>query len=154
MIIGMGIIFILIGVIIGGFLIRLIVIAFRSKHWPFVIGTITQGKTKKVVVRSVGEHNGGHGSIQVDYCYTYEVNGTQYQSKRVTLSDNMVKTGKSLKKTLLKFAEGSQVKVYYNPEDHQYSVLKPGTTFYNFGPLITPFGFIAIGIWLIYFMEK
>ncbi len=154
MIIGMGIIFIMVGIIVWGFLMRLVVIAYRSKQWPFVLGTITQGKTKEIVVRSVGEHNGGHGSIQVDYCYTYVVNGIQYQSKRVTLSDNMVKTGGSLKKILQKYAEGNQVKVFYDPEEHQYSVLKPGPTFYNFGPLITPSGFVAIGVWLVFFLEN
>lgn len=147
----MGFIFIAVGGIFGTFLIVQLMKAIQSRQWPYAWGKIQKASTRYVIVKSAAERVGGHKSTQVDYTYTYEVNGQPYTSQRVTFSDKIVKTAGTLEKLLQEFGNGQQVKVYYKPDDPSFSVLKPGPTVYNFTPFITAVLFIGAGIWLAFF---
>lgn len=147
----MGFAFIAVGAIISAFLVSKLFKAIQSHQWPYAWGQIDNASTRDVVVQSPGERVGGHKSTQVDYTYTYEVNDQKYSGQRVTFSDQMVKTAGSLDKLLRDYSDGQQVKVYYNPADPAFSVLKPGPTVYNFTPFITAFLFLGVGIWLAFF---
>ena len=147
-----GSVFILVGVGVGIILFAKLFRAIRSKTWPTAEGKLESSDLRTVVYIGASENGGGWDSakaIVTDFRYTDTVDGKTYTGKRVTFSDFANKTGFSLKKLQETYRGQSNIRVHYNPNDPEQSVLIPGAAIYNFTPLITAFLFIAAGTFML-----
>ena len=149
-----GVIFFVVGSGIFIYFGRNLQIALNSIQWPYTTGTILKAELKKVTYKGSSQNRGGHTSTQTDYQYSYKIQGTEYTSSRVTMSDKVVKTTGSLSKILKSIKEGQNVKVYYNPKDPSFSVLQRGPDIYAFTILITPSLMMSLGIALLFFRDE
>lgn len=59
--------------------------------------------------------------------YTYDVNNNTFISKRVFYGDSLYRmTSLNLKDTMKKYPKDKEIKVHYNPNKPNHSVLEPG----------------------------
>lgn len=96
---------------------------WRSKRWP-----TTKGKIISAEIRQENEErNDERGYYTAHVKYKYTVDGVEYVSNRICsrtpLPFDMY--GESYENASL-YRAGKTVLVYYNPEDPEQSVLKPG----------------------------
>lgn len=61
--------------------------------------------------------------------YAYAVDGIEYSGGSIETLDGSTSSRSSVKKTLRKYAVGTKVPVYYDPEFPNTAVLEPGTSF-------------------------
>ena len=145
-----GTFFILVGASTGAFFCYRIVQAARSKRWPSVIGELESSDLREAVYR--GRQFGGGpdeaAAWVVDFTYRYNVSGEPYRGTRVTYSDGVNKTMRSLRKLQARYEGKSQIQVFYNPQSPDQSLLVPGLSLFNFTPLITSALFILAGIFI------
>ena len=111
----------------------------NSQDWPKIDGTVTSSK----VVHSSGAHRSNHYQAGIEY--SYSVGGKEYSG------DNMVigPTGTLpwlAKREVDQYPVGSRVQVYYNPEDHSETVLKPGLTKSINGTIVVGVVLVVAGI--------
>ena len=149
-----GSLFVLIGVGITAFILSRIRKAMQSRHWPRTAGKLEHADLEAVNVDLLtrSRFSGAHDSFQTlkfDFAYTYQVNSKTYRGKRVTFADSTVRTRKMMERILDNYRHQRHVIVHYNPRNPADSVLIPGASFANFGPLITSMLFIAFGIYII-----
>ena len=146
----LGICFILVGASTGTFFTYRIFQAAQSNRWPFVIGELDSADLKEAVYR--GRQFGGGpdeaAAWVVNFRYQYTVADQKYQGTRVTYSDSINKTMRALRKLQDRYQGKSQIRVYYNPKNHNQSLLVPGLSLFNFTPLITSALFIAAGVFI------
>ena len=146
----MGVVFMLVGILTTGIMLRMLVLAIRSRRWPSVMGRLQRVglKTMEYIGR---ESDGGVDSARmaaVDFAYEYEVEGRRFQGRRVTFSDHVSKTPHNLERVLEEFRQASHVRVFYDPKHPQRSVLLPGPTFANYTMLLTTSAFFLVGFYL------
>lgn len=146
-----GAAFIAMGVLVAFILLRKVSRAMQSKRWPGVMGEILSAGTKRVEFSGVQERGGRDSAAAavVDFRYRYVVDGEAYEGTRVTFSDFVNKTSGSLEKLQAQFARAGAVTVYYNPADPADGVLVPGTSVYNFTPLVTALLFVGAGCYVM-----
>lgn len=112
-----------------------------SRDWPSVAGTVLRSKIEKT--RSTTGTGAGKRTV-TKYSpyvqYTYRVDGRSYRSSRIAYGQ----LEKPASRTVDRYAEGKRVKVYYNPEKPERSVLEPGTD------SIRNIVFMAIGAGLVF----
>ena len=118
-----------------------IVDAARSQSFPFVLGSITRSQ----IVRS----GGGDGS-HVEVEYEYFVGRDRYENDAVRFGMNMTGLGR-LQKVVDRYPEGSEVPVYYDPDDPSHAALEQGLVPSDlFMPIfLTPFNMVMIGGWYL-----
>ncbi|HHH36808.1 MAG TPA: DUF3592 domain-containing protein [Gammaproteobacteria bacterium] len=149
-IIALAVVFLLVGTMTALFFLSRARQAVASRFWPVTRGTLISNDARLVV------YEGGNSdstmtrvsALMVDFRYTYDVKGKRYEGSRVTFSDHVNKFEKSIRKLQKQYQGSDSIKVYYNPEKPEESVLVPGASIYNFTPLITSALFIAVGIFL------
>ena len=146
----LGSCFVLVGVLTGAFFCYRIYLAGSSQRWPFVLGDLESADLREAVYRGreVGGGADQASAWRVDFKYSYTVADTKYQGTRVTFSDSVNKTMRSLRALQNHYRGRSQVKVYYNPKNPAQSLLLPGLSVFNFTPLITSALFIAAGVFI------
>jgi len=147
-----GGVFVLLGMAVSYVFLSKALKAIKTNQWPSVYGELKSTELKNVVFVGVREGATRDGSVTtlVNFEYSYEVDGKNYDGKRVTMSDFVHKTGGCLSKLQERYkGQESLVKVYYNPLKPSDSVLIPGAGIYNFTPLITTFGFIGAGVYMM-----
>ena len=142
-------IFIIVGALILGFLSYIAIRAFKSKYWTLCNGTILESGTKLHVSGGAGTNERGWSSLHIKMEYEYIVEDVKYISKRVTFSDMVNKPYSSLDNLLNEYIENDHIQMYYNPTNHKDSVLVPGLSIWNFTPMITGFGFVGVGVFML-----
>lgn len=97
-----------------GFFSWRIWLARQASHWPHAMGTVT---ASEVTYQSVSTGDKSETNYTVSVNYEYSVAGTKYSSKRVTYFgvDMKHRTRDTADKQRAKYAEGSMIKVLYNP---------------------------------------
>ncbi|MEL7477146.1 MAG: DUF3592 domain-containing protein [Cyanobacteria bacterium J06555_12] len=142
--------FILVGVSTGAFFCYRITQAAISNRWPFVIGELESSDLREAVYRGrqVDGSADQASAWVVNFSYSYAVADKKYQGSRVTFSDGINKTMRSLRKLQEKYQGNSRIQVYYDPKNHNQSVLVPGLSLFNFTPLITSALFILAGVFV------
>lgn len=95
--------------------------ARESPLWPTVPG--------KVIESKVGIHQDDDGTTySADVLYNYSVKGTEIHSERVWFGDNYSSSNRDqFVQIVNRYPVGSEVKVYYKPNDAFISALEPGT---------------------------
>jgi hypothetical protein len=140
--------------IVGGYLAKiyitddLIAEAESSKDWPSVQGKITESK-----IETSRKDKKTYYSLSITY--EYEVNGKKYQSNDINIVDPSSSTSKaSIKKTINKYPLHSIVKVYYDPDFPETTVLETGSDLLVWFLLRLPYLFMAIGVLLAFSVIK
>lgn len=141
--------FVLVGVGILALLTYFAVRAVKSASWPSTAGVLLKKGTREHISRDIQTDRVGWSSIHADVEYSYEVNGVEYISKRATFSDMVVKPMSALNALLEEYLASDRVTVYYNPQNPKDSVLLPGARIWNFTPMVTGFGFLGVGVFLL-----
>jgi hypothetical protein len=150
LIVVIGSCFVLVGVLTGAFFCYRIFQGTTSIRWPFAIGELESTDLKEVIYR--GRDAGGGpdeaSAWVVNFKYSYTVADRKYYGSRVTYSDGINKTMRALHKLQDKYHGKSQIQVHYNPKSPNQSALVPGTSVFNFTPLITSSLFILTGVFI------
>ena len=122
--------------------------AEASKDWPSVEGIITHSELTK------SSDNDGNDMYSANVQYDYVVDGHTFNSSNIQTVDGSTSMKSSVKKTLKKYATGTKVTVYYDPEFPNSAVLEPGTGFL-FGLLLKlPLLFCALSVLMVFSLFK
>ncbi|WP_026809545.1 DUF3592 domain-containing protein [Arenibacter latericius] len=145
------IITLLIGLALSLFGIVVKVLDHRAKRWHHTVGTISKAQ----LVEKISKDSDGNQKIKetVDLEYNYQVPGEE----QTLVGDNLFpymgtsgSNGVDRNKLLEKLKEGTQVKVYYNPNKPSQSSLTVGANYsinYPFSLGLAFLGF-ALVIWI------
>lgn len=95
--------------------------ALISLSWPSVNGQVTNS-TVTVDMSSK------HADYMVNVYYKYAVNGRQFKGRRLSFMQSEVRFRREGLDLIAPYPSGAHPKVYYDPSDHGFSVLKPGLT--------------------------
>jgi len=139
-----GSLFVLVGLLSAAFFFYRIYQAAASLTWPTVAGELVSADIKE---RIFHDRDGNRSSMVLDFKYSYSVENNQINGTRITYTDGINKSLRAMKKLKKRFEGKTRVKVYYNPEDPQQSVLIPGVGLFNFTPLITSSLFVIAGLY-------
>lgn len=105
------------------FLIRYIFLTRRrsreSNSWPSVAGKILESKTEEF-------RRKGASNFVPWIEYEYNVQGTDYKSRRIGLVSITGSNKSAADEIVSKYPESSEVNVYYDPNKHSYSILEKG----------------------------
>lgn len=128
----------LFAVLCGGFFllvllglgIYLIIFSIRSKkktedsqNWPSTTGTVTLAEARKSITRD------SDGDERVSYYphveFTYQIGDQTYNGKRISFGGVVGKNNQAaVQQSLASYTPGSQVTVFYNPQDTSEAVLE------------------------------
>ena len=111
-----GFIFLLFNVIFLGVIFTAQKDAAAVTKWPTTTGTVLMS-----TLESRRTNNGRHAQYPV-VLYSYQVGGRSYEGNRIAPGPEVGGTGAP--KRLAKYGTGTQVTVYYNPNDPSDAVLE------------------------------
>ena len=118
--------------------------AEASKEWPSVEGVITHSDLIK------SRDSDGNDMYSANVQYEYSVENKKYSDSGIRVSDAKTSVKSNVKKTLRKYAVGTTVTVYYDPEFPNTAVLEPGTGFL-FGMLLKlPLLFCIVSVLMVF----
>lgn len=120
--------------------------AFKAENWA---------TTEGMIVRSEIHRAGGKATIYLPFIqYSYRVGKKDYSSDKVTFS-HFASGKETADEIVAKYPEGSQVEVYYSPENPEQSVLDNKVPYYgNIGGIIIGLVFSVSGLVLIFFSVR
>lgn len=95
--------------------------AQASKEWPTTQGEITFSELNRT------RNSDGKDMYSASVQYDYKVGGKTYNCSGIRTLDGSTSSKSSVKKTLKKYAKGTHVTVYYDPDFPNTAVLEPGT---------------------------
>ncbi len=117
--------------------------AEASEEWPTVEGVITYSGLNK------SRNPDGNDMYSADVQYEYSVDGQKYSGGNIETMDGSTSSRSSVKKTVRKYAVGTKVAVYYDPEFPNTAVLEPGISFL-FGLLLKlPIVFCVLSVLMV-----
>ncbi len=122
--------------------------AKESEHWPMVEGTITVSELNKT------RNNDGNDMYSAHVHYSYSVDGKAFSSSGITAVDGSTSIKSSVKSILRKYAKGTKVSVYYDPEFPETTVLEPGTGFWMALLLRLPLLFCVASVLMVVSLFK
>ncbi len=147
--------FLLIGLGIAIFGFVTLLKAKESPSWPTAEGVITSSELKSWL------DDEGDRLYRAEIFYEYMVGGNQLTGNNVKFGKVSTSQPSDAEKILQKYPEGVPVKVFYNPDDFEVSVLEPGvhgTTWFMliFGTVFGAFGlgFLLIGVFAFKAKQK
>lgn len=93
-----------------------------SRDWPTTQGVIIESHIFSTLETST--KFGGRDQVhEVRVLYSYAANGTHYSSNRLRIHPNRYRTEGTAKRELAQYPARKKVKVYYDPEKPERSVL-------------------------------
>jgi hypothetical protein len=122
--------------------------AAETKEWPTVDGTIIRSELRK------SRNSEGNNMYSADVSYKYQVNGFDFTETGISSVSSRTSMKSSVKKTLKKYAVGTKVKVFYDPEFPNTSVLETGTGFLLGLLLKLPLFFCVVSVLMVFGMLK
>lgn len=131
-------IFVAVGFVITVFGFRSVIRARESESWPSVPGVIT---SSSVEYRS---SSGNSSTYEADIAYEYEVEGISYYGNRVAYGDYSSSARSHAQSIVSKYPEGTDVDVYYMPDEHDECLLEPGMKLQSWFMLV--FGIVFMGV--------
>ncbi|PKQ69025.1 hypothetical protein BZG01_01590 [Labilibaculum manganireducens] len=122
--------------------------ANASKSWPAVEGKVTLAD----ISTSISDGTKMYASNIV---YKYVVEDKEYSGTRISTVDGSSSSASGAKKDIQKYAEGSSVTVYYDPELPDAALLEPGPNFFTYLITYGPLLFCLIGFLMLWqFVKK
>jgi hypothetical protein len=133
--------FILMGAIPFGFGIRGIVLASASTDWPHTAGR---------VVSSTLEHDDEQAAYP-RIIYEFDLNGTRFQGDRVHFGGYRSRDDPYALRLVKQYPEGTEVTVYYMPDNPESSLLEPGIRWHAWlmpgvGAVFLIIGFVLLAV--------
>jgi hypothetical protein len=131
--------------------------AWASRDWPTATGTV---EAVNVVRDRSANSNTSRPYYYYAVTYEYEVAGQSYTGDRYSLgggstaSQNYESRREARNAGEEAYPEGSEVAVYYDPENPGSTVLKLGANFGNYVPLVMGLLFTPSGIWFLMLMLR
>lgn len=113
--------------------------ANASEKWPVSVGTITYAGV------STSKSSEGTTMYAANVSYKYDVDGKTYSGSQIGMMDGSTSMASSVKKQIKKYAKGSNVDVYYDPELPSSAVLEPGQSFWISLMVYIPLSFCLVG---------
>jgi len=131
--------------------------AYTSQGWP-----TAQGDVEAVNLNRDRVTDSRPPAYNYTYtvAYSYEVDGTRYQSDRYSLGSGSIASRiyreqqNAIAAAKETYSIGQSVDVYYNPSSPADAVLKPGANIGTFVPLIFGFVLSSSGIWLLMLAQR
>jgi len=124
------IIFLAIGIVMTVISIRQYLLALETYDWPFVTGKITEAKIKRYVTTDNPEGDISRQTYEASYIpkiiYNYQVNGQEYTNNKIQYTSHSKDTKQEAKAVLDMFPDKNSVRIYYDPEKPEKSVLLQG----------------------------
>ena len=114
--------------------------AKASEHWPSVAGAIV---SSEVVTK-----RGDDGTMYAaDVVYDYTVDGRDYKCSTLSFGGDYSSSSSShAYEVTNKYPVGSEVRVFYAPEEPSTAVLEPGATWMSYLALGIGLVFLAVGL--------
>lgn len=119
--------------------------AKATESWPSVQGVITQAEISQT-------ESDGTAMYALNIIYEFWVNQQAYSGSRISLTSENSRTSnfRSIKKDMEKYAVGTAVPVYYDPELPYNAVLQPGADFWTYIIKYLPLLFALFGSLLLF----
>ncbi len=137
-------IFLVVGVLLGGFLLWQLIKGMKAKNWPTAQGKVVSSRVTTNISRdSDGDRSTTYGA---EINYRYEVDGYEYSGDRRSFADYSSSNRRRAEKIIARFAPGAEVDVYYRPDDPEKSVLEPGINLVSVLFLLLPAIFLVVGL--------
>lgn len=136
-------IFLIIGVILGGFLLWQVLKGLKAKNWPTVPGRVLASRVTTSVSYDDGHRSTTYGA---EVSYHFEVDGLEYTGDRRSFADYSSSSIRRAEKIVAKYMPGTEVTVYYRPDEPEESVLEPGTNMVMVLFLLLPAIFLVVGV--------
>ena len=106
-----------------GFLLSKIPAMITSLSWPSTEGVII---SRRILAKRIKEYDEDYYTIINGFIrYEYQVDGITFSS----LTVNVIDTHSYPYETALRYPEGKEVQVFYDPQDPARAVLEPGWVF-------------------------
>ena len=99
--------------------------AGRSADWPAVRGVITSSTIRRLPSGGKGRSRSSNYKARIEYEYT--VDGVALSGDRVSFEDASRNSGGQARAIAGRYPVGTEVAVYYDPDDPATAVLQPGT---------------------------
>jgi len=113
--------------------------AAASIDWPTADGRITRSELERFRER-------GQTMYSADVAYEYALDGKTFGGNRVWFGDDARSSDPTAwRRAVERYPVGSGVKVHYDPDDPQESVLEPGLTWAGSVIYFLGLGFLALG---------
>ena len=117
--------------------------SIASDNWPQTQGTII---TSDIETHKTHTKHGYSYTYGPEIVYTYSVNGQSYTANKVSYSTGSSSDVSYAQKIVNTYPVGTQIPVFYNPENPTEAVLEPGSNTMTYFPIIFGIVFIAVGI--------
>jgi hypothetical protein len=119
----------------------------RARRWPVVQGTILSSKVASRWITD-NSHDGSSGRyFQAHVVYEYSVTGQRYQGNRHGRSSTWLGSETSAKKIAARFAKGSAISVYCDPENPKRSMIWPHVGFVSWMAPLTALALSMVALW-------
>ncbi|SIQ18143.1 DUF3592 domain-containing protein [Aquipseudomonas alcaligenes] len=92
-----------------------------SREWPTTEGVITASRIDRQLADSA-YRSGYEYEVRVEY--SYQVDGVRYQGNRLRIQPAEYSSASSARRELMQYPVGGKVRVYYNPQQPERSLLK------------------------------
>ncbi|WP_455218809.1 DUF3592 domain-containing protein [Kaarinaea lacus] len=129
--------FVITGILVSLWGLRVIVVARKTLQWPFVAGIIEESKVSS-------KSTEGYDLLPyIKYSYSVE---QQTFRQLMKFSGDVTPTQEFAKSYIDKYPVGTSVQVYYNPADPERSTLEPGPGKGDWLILAIGTGMVVIGL--------
>lgn len=98
--------------------------AWESENWPHVQGKISESEVRSHTSRNSNGRTSTSYSVELKYTYT--VDDEEYIGDRLRFGEMNSNKRRDANAKAKTFAAGKKIKVFYDPEEPQESVLEPG----------------------------
>ena len=137
-------IFLIVGVVLGGFLLWQLIKGMKAKNWPTAQGRVVDSRVStSYSYDDDGDRSTTYGA---EISYRYDIDGSEYSGHRRTFSDFSSSNRRRAEKIVAQYMPGTDVPVYYRPDDPEESVLEPGINVVSVLFLLLPGIFVVIGV--------
>lgn len=102
--------------------------SLKTAKWPSTDGKIL---TSKIALYYSGSGRNKSSSYNLEISYAYAVDGQGYTGRKISMVDFGTGFKGYLKNLQNKYCIGTNVKVFYNPQDPENAVLEPGIKMAN-----------------------
>jgi hypothetical protein len=148
-----AILFLAVGIAITAFGVYRLRIVRASAKWPTVTATVVSSDVE--TRHRSGDATGMRTERGFEYlpriAYEYSVDGVRHQSDRITFDDLRFDNHITAKAIADRYASGSEVSVYYDPEQPGRAVLEPGLSWTAY--LLPAFGVVlmlsTVAAWVV-----
>ncbi len=125
--------------------------AKESLNWPTTAGIVVSSSVYDSTAHEVGVNK---SVFHAEVIYEFNVNDTQYSSKRISFGDYGAGDPSHAGDIVSRYPKGMNVMVYYQPDKPIECLLEPGIKAQSF--YMSGFGlvFFIVGILLIIFLPK